>query len=55
MNEKFIPVVFREEDVAHIPIELQRYPHYVVSGNGYEDLSMVSGKRWRMGTPPLPR
>jgi hypothetical protein len=39
VNEKFVPVVLMEDDRNHIPVELQRYPHYCLdTDRGYEDL-----------------
>ena len=38
LNTKFLPAVFTEEDRAHIPLELQRYAHFLISGDGYEEL-----------------
>src|SRR5205823_2127026 len=55
VNEKFIPVVFTEEDRKHIPIELQRYPHYLVSGNGYEDLYRLLTDQPKVVKPVLGR
>ena len=41
-NDKFLPVLFSEEDRAHIPLPLQRYTHFLLSGKGYEQLYLSS-------------
>lgn len=38
VNTKFLPAVFTDEDGAHIPLELQRYDHFLFSTDGYEKL-----------------
>ena len=37
-NRKFIPIIFSEQDAAHIPLILQSATHYQISDEGYERL-----------------
>jgi len=55
-NEKFVPVVFAEEDRAFIPIEWQRYTHYLVSESaGYEQLYRLLTNQPAVTKPALGR
>jgi len=55
VNMKFLPVVFTEEDLPHIPLELKRYTSYVLSGNGYEDLYRLLTNQPKTQKPVLGR
>ena len=52
---KFVPVVFTEEDRAHIPIALQGDTHYTLSGNGYEELYRLLTDQPKVKKPDLGR
>jgi tetratricopeptide (TPR) repeat protein len=53
-NEKFIPVVFEEEDRESIPVELKRYQNYLLLA-GYEDLYRLLTDQPKARKPELGR
>jgi tetratricopeptide (TPR) repeat protein len=53
-NEKFIPVIFGEEDREHIPEDFKRYQNYLLPA-GYEDLYRLLTDQPKVKKPELGR